>query len=57
MYKKKFVNYQLHADFGSVYEESDDYRYIFAKYQRQKSPKTLYGITEQGKVEVVLSRG
>ena len=57
MAKRKFQVYQLNADFGEVFEESEDYRYIFAKYQRQETPKTLYGITEQGDVEVIFSRG
>lgn len=57
MAHRKYVNYQLNADFGQVFEESENYRDIFQKYQRQESPKTLYGITEQGDVNVIFSKG
>lgn len=54
MAKRKFIIYQLCVD--DVYEESNDYRFMFIKYQRASSPKTLYGIREQGEVEVIFSK-
>ena len=44
------------ADFGQVDEESENCREMFSKYQRQESPKTLYGITAQGDVEVIFQK-
>lgn len=56
MAKRKFSSYQLNAEFGEVFKVSKDYRYIFAEYQRQQTPKILYGITEQGDIEVIFSK-
>lgn len=52
---KKYNIYQLQAGNG-VFIESNNYREIFASYQRADVPKTLYGITEQGDIEVIMSK-
>ena len=54
---KKYNLYILVADFGEVNEESNNYKEIFSKYQRQGTPKTLYGIDEQGNTSVIMSKG
>lgn len=54
---KKYNLYQLVADFGEVNEESENYREIFSRYQRQEAPKTLYGIDDMGNVHVIMSKG
>lgn len=54
---KKYNLYQLVANFGETNEESENYRDAFSKYQREETPKTLYGIDEQGNVSVIMSKG
>ena len=54
---KKYSLYRLIADFGTVNEESENYREMFSKYHKQNSPKTLYGIDEQGNISVIMSKG
>lgn len=54
---KKYNIYQLKANFGEVDEEYYNYRDAFRKYQRINVPKTLYGITNQGEVNVIFSKG
>ena len=56
MAKRKYNVYQLHADYGEVNEEYYNYREAFRRYQSINSPKTLYGITEQGDIEVIMSK-
>lgn len=53
--KKKYVSYQLVADFGEVNELYYDYCEAFRAYQRKDEPKTLYGLTEQNDVSVIFS--
>lgn len=55
--KRKYVLYELIAQFLTDFCESEDYKEMFSKYQREMPPKTLYGITEQGDVEVIFSEG
>lgn len=57
MAKRKYVRYSIVADFGAVNESTESYREAFSKYQRQDSPKTMYGYTEQGDIDVIFSRG
>ena len=52
----KYKIYQLVADFGEVNEEYNNYKEAFSKYQRQETPKTLYGINEQGDISVIFSK-
>ncbi len=56
MKKRKYVLYQLVADYGEVNEEYKSYSEAFAKYQRQDAPKTLYGVDEQWGISVILSK-
>ena len=57
MAKRKYSIYQVHADFGELYEETQSYREAFRTYQKASIPKTMYGITEQGDVTVIFSQG
>lgn len=57
MAKRKYSIYQVHADFGELYEETQSYREAFRTYQKAPFPKTMYGITDQGEVHVVFSVG
>ncbi len=57
MAKRKYSIYQVHADFGELYEETQSYRDAFRTYQKASIPKTMYGITEQGDVTVIFSQG
>lgn len=54
---RKYVRYQLVAEFGTINEESENYHEIATKYFRTDAPKTLYGITEQGDFSVIFSKG
>jgi hypothetical protein len=54
--KKKYNSYNVQTDFGNVNEVYSNYLDAFRRYQRTESPKTLYGITEEGKVRVILSK-
>lgn len=54
---KKYVTFELIANNGEVHEFSENYKEIFAKYQRQDSPKTLYGTSWDGHVSVIFSKG
>ena len=56
MKKRKYVLYQLVANYGEVNEEYDNYSEAFSKYQRQDTPKTLYGFDEQWNISVILSK-
>lgn len=53
---KKYKRYQLVADQGEVCEDYESYREAFKEYQTCKEPKTLYGITLEGKFSVILSK-
>ena len=55
--KRKYVRYQVLADFGQVNENLENYSEAFAKYQRQDSPKTMYGFDDQGNPSVIFSKG
>lgn len=57
MSKNKYEVYEVLADFGQVNETYYSYREAFSKYQRQDTPKTMYGIDEQGGVHVIFSKG
>ena len=57
MAKRKYSIYQVHADFGEFFSETNSYREAFTEYQKKEAPKTMYGITEQGEVSVILSKG
>ena len=57
---KKYVRYNLVADFGNTNENFDSYKEAFAAYQRSVKfgyPSTLYGFTFEGKINVILSSG
>lgn len=56
MAKRKYQLYRVLADYGEVNEEYQTYKEAFSKYQRQDAPKTMYGITEQGDVQLVLAQ-
>ena len=60
MYKRKYVRYTLVADFGQVNEEYEKYREAYSDYCKQVrygSPATLYGISEEGGISVIKSKG
>ena len=52
---KKYVRFQLVADFGQVNEDFESYREAFCKYHRTDAPKTLCGFTEEGEISVIFS--
>ena len=52
----KYVNYNLIAEDGEQNEHFESYRKAFSAYQRSEAPKTLYGYTLQGDVEVIFSK-
>lgn len=54
---RKYVIYQLVAEYGEVNENFEDYSEAFRKYQRQDEPKTLYGYNEEGEPSVIFSNG
>lgn len=54
--KRKYQLYRVLADDGEVNEEYQIYKEAFSKYQRQDAPKTMYGITKQGNIEMVLAQ-
>ena len=54
--KRKYQLYRVLADDGEVNEEYQTYKEAFSKYQRQDAPKTMYGITKQGNMELVLAQ-
>lgn len=56
MANRRYQLYRVIADDGVTNEQYDSYRDAFKKYQHEDAPKTMYGITEQGDVEVVLSK-
>jgi len=57
MAKRKYVRYTLHADFGNIQEQFEDYREAFKRYRLTESPKTLYAFNEQGDISVIFSKG
>lgn len=60
MAKRKYVRYQLVADFGEVVQDYESYKEAFADYQSEvgnKYPATLYGITLEGEFSVIASNG
>ena len=54
---KKYVRYQLVAEYGEVIENFEDYSEAFGSYQRADEPKTLYGYSEEGEPSVIFSKG
>lgn len=57
MVNRKYSIYQVNAEYGELFEETQSYRDAFRTYQRESTPKTMYGITEQGDVTVIFSKG
>jgi hypothetical protein len=56
MSKRKYSYYILNASFGEVDETIESYRDAFSRYHSVESPKTLYGVDEQGSIEVIFSQ-
>ena len=56
MNKRKYVRYTVVADFGEVNEVFESYREAFSRYQRQDTPKTMYGFDEQDVPSVIFSK-
>ena len=56
MEKPKYVRFSLVGDYGVTNEEYERYLDAFMAYQRCDSPKTLYGVDEQGDMTVIMSR-
>lgn len=54
MSKRKYEIYQAIDDFEFV--EVCDYKEAISAYSKMDAPKTLYGITEQGDIEVIFSK-
>lgn len=53
---KKYIIYQLHANYGELQQEFYNYREAFKRYHQVKKPKTLFGFTDDGKINVILSK-
>lgn len=59
-YTRKYESYTLHADFGQVNEDFENYKDAYAAYctqARYHHAATLYGRDEMGKIHVIWSRG
>ena len=54
MSKRKYEAYQAVDDFDT--KEVYDYKDAVKAYGKMDAPKTLYGITEQGEIEVIFSK-
>jgi hypothetical protein len=57
MSKRKYSYFILNANFCEVNETIEKYSDAFRRYQTVETPKTLYGVDEQGSISVVFSRG
>jgi hypothetical protein len=57
MSKRKYSYFILNASFGEVDETIENYSDAFRRYQTVETPKTLYGVDEQGSISVVFSKG
>jgi hypothetical protein len=57
MVKRKYSYFILNANFCEVNETIEKYSDAFRRYQTVETPKTLYGVDEQGSISVVFSRG
>ena len=60
MAKRKYVRYQLVADFRQVVQDYENYREAFEHHQREVRfgvPSTLYGVTLEGEFSVIASHG
>ena len=53
---KKYANYNVIAADGIINAHFDNYREAFSIYQKCEKPKTLYGYTSQGDVEVIMCK-
>ena len=54
MSKRKYESYEAVDDFNT--EVEFNYRDALSVYSQMDAPKTLYGITEQGEIEVIFSK-
>lgn len=58
MANRKYTYYTLVANYWQVDEQYENYREAFREYQKNVHyghPSTLYGHTEQGDIEVIMS--
>ena len=56
---RKYSSYTLHADYGQVMEQFENYKEAysaFCKQVRYHNPATLYGLDYDGNVHVIHSR-
>lgn len=53
---KRYIRYQLVADFGNIRNDYYNYKDSFVAYQKCAEPKTLYGITIKGGINVIFSK-
>jgi hypothetical protein len=56
MANRKYVRYTLVSEYGNIQEEFEVYRDALTRYQVTESPKTLWGIAEQGDMSVIFSK-
>lgn len=54
MSKRKYESYEAVDDFST--EVEFNYRDALSAYSKMDAPKTLFGITEQGDMEVIFSK-
>lgn len=57
MKRNRYERFRLEACFGEKGEDFERYADAFKAYQRCESPKTLYGFTEDGDINVIFSKG